>query len=142
MTSLTIVDTEAVVRDWARTETHINGAVGTKVFFSTPLAYAKAPQSSWIVMTLVAESHESGDLGLQKSLIQFDAWGATKALAATAALAVQTAGRQLSYGQPVSVGSAVITWADVSTRRWLPDPTLNTPRYIVDLLFALHGPEA
>jgi hypothetical protein len=142
MTSLTLVDTEATVRTWARTETHINGAVGTRVFFSTPLAYDKAPQSSWIVMTLVAESHESGDLGFQKPLIQFDCYGQTKAIAATASLAVQTAARQLSYGQPVTVGSAVISWADVSQRRWLPDPSVNIPRYIVDLLFAIHGLEA
>ena len=149
MTSLAIVDTEDVVRTWARTETHINAQVGTRVFFSIPLAYTQAiesgsptPKTSWIVMKLVAENHETGDLGFQKPLVQFDCFGQTKAIAATASLAVQTAARQLSYGQPVSVGSAVISWADVSQRRWLPDPTKNTPRYIVDLLFAIHGLEA
>jgi hypothetical protein len=144
MTSLTIVDSEAVVRTWARTEAHISAAVGTKVFFSTPLAYNKAPQSTWIVMVLVAESHEAGDLGLQKPLIQFDCFGSTKAIAATTALAVQTAVRLLSYGKPVTVAgeNAVISWADVSLRRWLPDTTINQPRYIVDVLFALHGLEA
>lgn len=149
MTSVTLVDTEAVVRTWARAEANITAQVGTRVFLSLPLAYTQAieagsplPKTSWIVMTLVAENHESGDLGFQKPLIQFDCYGQTKAIAATTALAVQTAARLISYGAPVTVGTAVISWADVSQRRWLPDPTKNTPRYIVDLLFAIHGAEA
>lgn len=142
MTSLTLVDTEDTIRTWARTEAHISAQVGTKVFLSTPVSYAKAPKGTWIVMSLVAESHVAGDLGFQKSLVQFNCYGATKAIAATVALAVQTAGRQLSYGQPVTVGSAVISWADVQLRRWMPNPTINLPCYVVDLLFAIHGVEA
>ena len=127
-----------------RSEPHIAALNATRVFFSTPLAYsdpAKVP-STWIVLSLVGETHEAGDLGLQQPLIQTDVWGKTKALAAALALAVQTAGRQLSTGQRTTVGTAVIAVGDVSQKRWLPDPTTNTPRYIVDLLFAMYGPEA
>lgn len=142
MTSLTIIDSEKTARDWARAETHISAQVGTAAFFSTPIAFPKTPETAWIVMTLVSETFQAGDLGLQLALVQFDCWGKTKATAAAVATAVQTAGRQLSFGQTVTVGSAVITWGDATQKRWLPDPTLNTPRYIVDLLFAMHGAEA
>jgi hypothetical protein len=142
MTSLTLVDSEATARDWARAETHINAQVGTSAFFSQPIAFPKTPKNAWIVMTLVSETFQVGDLGLQLALVQFDCWGKTKATAATVALAVQTAGRQLSFGQPVTVGTAVIAWADATQKRWFPDPTLNTPRYVVDVLFAMHGAEA
>lgn len=149
MTTLTLVDSEATVRDWARTEAHITAVVGTRVFFSTPLAYRAViantnapPVNSYIVLTLISETHQVGDLGLQIAVIQVDAWGKSKALAATAVTAFQTAVRQLSYGKPVSVGQSVISWADVNQKRWQPDPTRNIPRYILDVQFALHGAEA
>jgi hypothetical protein len=141
VTTLTLVDSEATARTWAKAETHINAAVSGRVFFSTPQSYGKTPADSWIVLSLVGETHQAGDLGLQLSLVQFDCWGKTKALAAAAALAVQTAARQISSGQPMTVGSAVITWADLNQRRWLPDPTTNTARYVVDVQFAMHGAE-
>lgn len=148
MTSLTIVDSEATVRNWARAETHITTVVGTRTFLSMPIAYPKAASAEWIVMNLVSETFQVGDLGMQEALIQFDCYsspttkGGTKAKAAAVALAVQTAGRLLSFGAPITVGAAVIAWADPQMMRWLPDPTLNIPRYVVDVLFALHGAEA
>ena len=142
MTSLTLVDAEGVVQEWAESDAGIAAATGSRIFFAVPIAYNKTPVSTWIVMTLVSEAHQVGDLGLQEARIQFNCNGKTKLLAATVALAVQSAARQLSFGLPKTVGSAVITWADVSLKRWLPDPTLNTPRYVVDVLFAMHGAEA
>lgn len=148
-TSLTIVDAEAAVRDWARAETHIAAQVGTKVFFSMPIAYPKAALATltpWIVMTLVSETFQTGDLGMQLSLVQMDCYGPTKATASAVAVAVETASRLLSFGNPITVtipaGTATIAWADPTLKRWFVDPTLNIPRYIVDVTFALHGPEA
>jgi hypothetical protein len=142
VTTLTLVDSEATARNWARSETHITAQVGTRTFFSVPIAYSKAAKAPWIVMTLVSETFQVGDLGLQEALIQFDCFAADKASAAGVAIAVQTAARQLTFGAPVTVGTAVIAWAEAQTMRWLPDPTLNTPRYVVDVLFAMHGAEA
>jgi hypothetical protein len=148
-TSLTIVDAEATVRNWARAETHIVAQVGTKVYFSMPIAFPKAALATltpWIVMTLVSETFQAGDLGMQLSLVQFDCYGPTKANASSVATSVETAARLLSFGAPLSVtipsGSAQIAWADVDLKRWFVDPTLNIPRYIVDVRFAIHGPEA
>ena len=66
--------------------------------------------------------------------------------AANVATALETAGRLLTFGAPVSVtipsGTARIAWADVRQKRWFVDPTLNIPRYVVDILFAITGPEA
>lgn len=150
MTTLTIVDAEATVRNWARAETHITAQVGTRVFFTgTPIAYPKAALNAadpWIVMSLITETFEVGDLGLQLALIQFDCRATTKLIAANVATALETALRLLSFGAPVTVtipsGTATITWADVSNKRWLVDTTLNIPRYIVDGLFAIHGVQA
>lgn len=147
MTTLTLVDTEAVAKAWAKAETHINAAVNSRVFFSTPQSYGKTPAATWIVLSLVGETHQAGDLGLQQPLIQFDCWskpvsmGGTKASAAVVALAVQTAARQLSFGQSVTIGQSVISVGDVNQKRWLPDPTTNSPRYVVDVQFAMHGAE-
>jgi len=54
---------------------------------------------------------------------------------------VQTAGRSFT-GSPVRVGSTTIVAAEVSAKRWLPDPTTGTPRYVVDCLLAVRGDEA
>ena len=149
MTNLTIVDAEAAVRNWARAETNITGQVGTRTFFSTEIAYPKAAlatASPWIVMTLISETFQAGDVGMQLALIQFDCRATTKLLAANVATALETAGRLLTFGAPVSVtipsGTARIAWADVRQKRWFVDPTLNIPRYVVDILFAITGPEA
>lgn len=144
--ALTLVDAEAVVKRWAKAETHISGAVSDRVFYGTPQDNYDPPPGrsppSWVVLTLPSQTFEPDTLGLQRPLVQFDCWGRTKALAAAAALAVQTAAWQLSLGVQVAVGSAVIVTGDVQQARWLPDPTTNLPRYVVDVLFAMRGPEA
>jgi hypothetical protein len=149
--TLTCVDSEQVVRTWARAETNINAAVSGRVFFGTPQKYADLLASlvwpaipaglpnSWIVLSLVSEVHEDNDLGMQQPLVQFTVWGTTKAIAAAAAIAVQNAGRQLEWGPPVPVDSAVIQSGSVSQRRWFPDSSTNLPRYVVDLLFTIRG---
>ena len=141
-TTTTVVDAEATVRSWARSESHINAVVAARVFFSTPQSYATSRPDSWITLSLVSETFEAGDLSLQKPLVQFTCWGKDKATAASVAMAVETAARQLSYGLRATVGSAVILTGDVQQKRWFPDATTNTPRYVVDLLFAMFGPEA
>lgn len=142
---LTLIDAEATVKTWAKAETHIRGAVSDRVFYATPQENYDPPPgkspSAWVNLSLPTETHQADDLGLQLSLVQFDCWGRTKLLAAAAALAVQAAARQLSLGAPVVVGSAVIVFGDVQQKRWLPDPTTNMPRYVVDVLFAIRGPE-
>ena len=150
MTTLQIVDAEGTVRNWARAEAHITAQVGTRTFFSTEIAYPKAALTDstkpWIVMTLVSETFQPGDLGMQMALIQFDVRATTKLIAAGVATALETAARLLSFGAPVTVtipsGTATIAWADVSQKRWFVDPTLNIPRYTVDVMFAIHGPQA
>lgn len=145
--TLTIVDSEDIVRTWARAETHISNAVSTRVFFATPQAYEKkdgtglssAAPDSWVTMPVFSEIQDPSDLGMQQSLVQFTCWGKTKKLAAAAAIAVQQAGRQLEWGPPVTVGSAVIQTGGVSQRRWAHDPTTNLARYDVDLLFLIRG---
>lgn len=137
--TLTVVDSEQVIRTWARAEANINAAVAGRVFFATPQPYEKSRPDSWIVMALVSEIHEASDLGMQQALTQFTCWGKTKAVAAAAAIAVQNAGRQLQWGPPVTEGSAVIQTGSVSQRRWLHDPTTNLARYDVDLLFLIRG---
>lgn len=141
-TMLTIVDAEATARAWARSETHIRAIVGDRVFFATPQAYEKARPNSWIVVTLISETFAAGEFGSQQPLVQFTCWGNTKATAASVAMAVETAARQLSQGLRATVGSAVIFDGDVSQKRWWPDPVTNSPRYVVDLLFSMFGPEA
>jgi hypothetical protein len=145
MTSLTLVDAEAAAQAWAEADTTINTLTGSRIFYSVPIAYPKAALAkgdSWILLTLVSETFQSGDLGLQQALIQFDCNGPSKLLAAGVALAVESAARQLTFGHSVTVTPAVIVWAQVSQKRWLPDRTMNIPRYVVDVLFAFHGAEA
>ncbi len=145
MTSLTIVDAEAAAQQWAEQDTTINTLTGSRILYSVPIAFPKAAMaagSAWIVMTLISETFQPGDLGMQQALIQFDCNGPTKLAAANVAIAVQSASRLLTFGRSVTVGTTVIVWAEASQKRWLPDPTLNVPRYIVDVLFALHGAEA
>jgi hypothetical protein len=146
--TLTVVDSEAVVRDWARAEANIHAAILDRVFFATPQDYqsktavnglAQAAPSSWAVMSLVSDVHEPSDIGMQQSLIQFTCYGRTKLLAAQAAIAVQQAGRALQWGPPVTVDAAVIQSGSVSQRRWFPDRVTNLPRYVVDLLFLIRG---
>ena len=150
MTVLQLIDPEATARDWARNDAGISAAVGTKIFFSTPIAYAKAAMSNtvpfsgapWIVLTLVSEVFQAGDLGMQLPTIQFNCYAATKSAAATVALAVQTSVRLLTFGKPITLNtSSTIAWADATQARWLPDPTINIPRYILDVRFAMHGPQ-
>jgi len=125
VTNLVIVDAEATVRNWARAETNIVAAVGTRTFFSTEIAYPKAALASnatpWIVMTLISETFQAGDVGMQLALIQFDCRATTKLIAADIATALETAGRLLTFGAPVSVtiptGTARIAWADVRQKR-------------------------
>ena len=153
MTSLTIVDAEATARNWVRNVAAIEALVSTRVFFSVDVPYSKAAKAEWIVMTLTSHTFQPGDLGLQLALIQFDCWspppvsGGTKLKAATVALALVTAARQLSFGNPITITNpggptAVIAWADAQQMRWLPDPQVWAPRYVVDVLFAIHGAEA
>jgi hypothetical protein len=137
--TLTVVDSEQTIRTWARTEANISGAVATRVFFATPQPYEKVRPDNWIVMALVSEIHEPTDIGMQYALVQFTCWGKTKALAAATAIAVQQAGRQLEWGPPVTVGSAVIQTGSVSQRRWVPDNTTNLARYDVDLNLVIRG---
>jgi hypothetical protein len=146
--TLTVVDTEAVVRDWARAEANIHGAVVDEIWYSTPQKYASdtAPNGlstlapkSWVVLSLISDVHEPSDIGMQQSLIQFTCYGRTKLLAAKAAVAVQQAGRGLQWGPPVTVDAAVIQSGSVSQRRWFPDRVTNLPRYVVDLLFLIRG---
>jgi len=139
--SLTLIDSEAAIRTWARSESHITAAVADRVFFATPQTYERTAPESWIVLSLVTETHQPGDVGFQRPLIQFTCYGRTKAVAADVALAVQAAGRSF-VGRPVTVGPATIVAAEVSAKRWLPDPTTGTPRYVVDLLLAVRGAEA
>ena len=137
--TLTVIDSEQVVRTWARAEANITAAVTNRSFFATPQTYEKARPDNWIVMALVSEIHEPSDLGMQQALVQFTCWGKTKLLAASTAIAVQNAGRLLQWGPPVTVGSAVIQSGAVSQRRWMHDPTTNLARYDVDLLFLIRG---
>jgi hypothetical protein len=146
--TLTVVDSEAVVRDWARAETHIRAIAGTEIWYSTPQKYASdtapnglsaAAPKSWVILSLVSETHEPSDIGMQQALIQFTCYGRTKLLAAQAAIAVQQAGRLLQWGPPVTVNAAVIQSGSVSQRRWFPDRVTNLPRYVVDLLFLIRG---
>lgn len=141
-TMLTIIDAEATVRTWARAESHIHAVIDDRVFFATPQAYEKSKPKSWVVMTLISETHEADDLGMQLATIQFDCVGNTKATAASVAIAVQAAGRQLYNGAQAVVGNVVIATGNVTAKRWYPDPVTNTPRYLVDILFSLFGPEA
>ncbi len=143
---LQLVDAEATAKAWLKADPGVIAAVGDRVFYGTPQSYEPDPKTgksrepqSWLVVKLVSETHTTDEAGFQHALVQFDCWGRTKALAAAAALAVQAAGRQLTLGIPVTVGPAVIVSGDVSQRRWLPDPTTNSPRYAVDLLFELRG---
>jgi hypothetical protein len=141
---LTLVDPEKTARDWARADPGISAAVGTKVFFSQPIAFAKAAMMAgtpYIIVTLVSETFQSGDLGMQQPLIQWNCYGSTKAAAAVVALAVQTSVRLLTFGKPTAVGTSVIAWADAAQARWLPDPTINAPRYVLDCRFAIYGPQ-
>lgn len=146
--TLTIVDTEHVVRDWARLEPNISGAFGTEIWFATPQTYesntnktglAQAAPKLWVSLSLISETHEASDLGMQQALVQFTCYGRTKLLAAQGAVAVQQAGRQLQWGPPVTVDNAVIQSGSVSQRRWFPDRVTNLPRYAVDLLFLIRG---
>ena len=137
--TLTIVDSEQIIRTWARAEPNINATTSGRVFFATPQSYEKARPDNWIVMFLVSEIQEPDDLGMQQTLCQFTCWGKTKAIAASTAIAVQNAGRQLQWGPPVQAASAVIQSGSVSQRRWLMDPTTNLARYDVDLLFLIRG---
>lgn len=136
---LTVVDSEQVIRDWARAEANIYAAVSGRVFFATPQMYAKSAPPSWIVLSLISEVHEDNDLGMQQTLVQLTCWGTTKKVAAQTATAVQQAGRQLEWGPPVAVDAAVIQSGSVSQRRWFPDSVTNLPRYVVDLLFLIRG---
>lgn len=146
--TLTVVDSEDIVRDWARVEPNITAALNGRVFYATPQSYqsktaqnglAQNAPSSWAVMSLVSETHDSTDLGMQQALIQFTCYGRTKLLAAAAAIAIQQAGRALQWGPPVTVDAAVIQSGSVGQRTWLPDRTTNLPRYVVDLLFLIRG---
>lgn len=142
MTTLTIIDCEATAKTWAESNAAVIAQVADRVFYATPKAYEKTPPFAWLVLKLIAESHEPDDLGMQRALIQFDAWGRTKLQAANAVIAVQTAARQLYNGPPLTVGQTVIAVGNVSQKRWLPDPTTNTPRYSLDVFFSMRGPEA
>lgn len=139
--TLTVVDSEQIIRAWARAEANISASTSGRVFFATPQPYdvKGGRPDNWIVMFLVGEVHEPDDLGMQQTLCQFTCWGKTKALAASTAIAVQNAGRQLQWGPPVQAASAVIQSGSVSQRRWLMDPTTNLARYDVDLLFLIRG---
>lgn len=145
--TLEAVDSEGVVRTWARAEPNIVAAVNGAVWFSTPQSYQDTPgkpqfanaPAAWIITSLVSETEDDTDLAMQKALIQFTVWGKTKAVAAAASLAVQNAGKQLQWGPPVTVGPAVIQSAAFSQRRPFADPVTGLPRYVVDLLFTIRG---
>lgn len=148
--TIAAVDTEGAVRTWARTEANITAAVDGAVWFATPQSYADTPgkppfsnaPAAWIVLSLVSEIEEPSDLGMQQPIIQFTCWGKTKALAAATSVAVENAAKQLQWGPPVTVGSAVIQSAAVNHRRLFPDSVTNLPRYVVDLLFTIRGAES
>jgi hypothetical protein len=138
---LVLEDAELAVRSWFRSNSTITAAVGANTFFATPKSFEQATPPAWLVVRLVVETHQPGDVGFQQPLIQVDCWGKTKQLAASAALAVQTVGRSF-LGRPVTVGSTMFVTGDVSSKRWLPDPVTGSSRYIVDLSLTVRGAEA
>lgn len=119
----THVDVEGAVRAWAREAlTSLDG----HVFFGVNDALAKA-KATQVVLAKVA----GDDMA---ALIQFDCWGATKAVAFAAAAELSSAAEQL--GRYAGFDGVLLIGANVeSDGRWLPDPESDLPRYVVDITF-------
>lgn len=112
----TYVDIESALREWARDAVT---SVNRRVFFG-PNNSAPFPQ---IVVFRIAGTDD-------RCLIQFDAWGESKAQAAAVAAELQTAADQLSR---YAHNGVLLHGALVEGARWQPDEESDQPRYIVDM---------
>lgn len=107
----TAVDVEDAVRQWAR-------SLGYTAFFGVN-NNATFPQ---VVILRVAGTDDD-------CLIQFDVWGGTKAEAADVAASLAS---DLTALAGYTDGGVRLHDAAWSGTRWLPDPTTDRPRYIVE----------
>lgn len=139
----TFVDAEGAVRTWARANADISALVDARVFFGVPEGVSPG-DANWpmLVVRRVGGAPQPDIAPVDRALIQFDCWGATrrsKAQAAALATAVVTAARELTNG--TEMGSGVVgQGADVELGPvWSPDPETDQARYVVDVAFYLRA---
>ena len=81
MSTVTVVDTEAVAREWARSDATITAGIGQETWLGNPQKYGDAAKDrtssawasvpkSWASLSLVSEIHEPSDMQLQQALLK------------------------------------------------------------------------
>lgn len=127
----TWVDGEAALRAWAR---EAMPALGGRVFF----AYNDKAAQPQVVLQRIAGPDD-------RCLIQFDIWGATKAVAARTAARLATEadaiGRYTFEPEAADEPSVLIHGALVESVRWQPDEESGAARYVVEATFMLTAAE-
>lgn len=121
---MTWPDVEGAMRDYLRADAGVSALVSTRVFFGIPRNGARFPLA---VVRKVAGRQDGSEAPLDVATIQVDAWGTTKANAATLRSAVRDACDALR--EPTTQGTVVLYGANCVGDTWVPDPESDQPRY-------------
>lgn len=135
---VSFADTENVVKRWLIDATSVAPLLMRSAgAYSIYLAMPKAAPNPALTVSLVGGGPDNrNDLPQQSDRIQFDCWGRSRdeagLICRTLMGELDSLARQAGYVEP---GSGVyLAAASVLSKRWLPDPESDTPRYIVDAL--------
>ncbi len=136
MTVVSFADTESVVKRWLLTTSVASLLMRSAGQYSIYLAMPPASPNPALTVSLVSGGPDRNDLPQQTDRIQFDCWGLTRdqagLISRTLIAELESLARSGSYIDPTS--GAYLGCARVVSKRWLPDPESDTPRYIVDAL--------
>lgn len=120
-----MTDVEGGVRDALRAA-NLAG-VGTRVFVDAP-AGARLP---YVTVGLVDAQDDTSDAPLDVTLVQLDAWAASKREAHTLYMTLRTWLRDTAPGSTLTAGTRCCGTRVVPGTTYLPDAADGTPRYVI-----------
>lgn len=129
-------DVEGGVRSWARANSLLTPLLGSgttaRVFFGVPTSYDPKTNGAALVLYRSGGAPRPGATPLDQPRLTFDCWGASKADAASLAVAVVEAIERVGQGTALGASLRAVSASVVMGPLWLPDPESGTPRYVVD----------
>lgn len=123
-------EVEGPLRAWLKAHPSIAPLTGggRYVYFAAPDVREKP--AAWLTFRRIGGGPEVSETPIDAPLVSFNCWGRTKSAADTLAEALVNALQDVR--QPTPMGEIVAMSARVTLWTFQPDPSLATPRVVVD----------
>lgn len=134
MTSIVISDVEGVVKSWLAT-TPVASLVARGSSYNIYLAMPKGTPLPAVVLHRVGGAPSRTVMPTDEAVIRFHCWAEHRPTASAIAVALVGAIEGLSVSGGYAVSNCRLKTAQTLTWHFLPDPTSDTPRYLVEASF-------